>query len=201
MSDFQNRLEKYLVSRSQPVETEQLTPDASTREYFRVTWNGDTAIACVYPEPFIAKEQSYLDVTNVFLTASLPVAKIFDFDENLGVIIQEDLGNTILRDILENSDEKKRNELIDDAIRLIAQVQAATPIAYELNSIASKLKFDTEKLLWELDFFKTHYFGTFKKTKLSQQTIRRCKPNSSSLRLNSKTTPKFSVIAIFTRPT
>ena len=168
MSDFQQRLENFLLNRNQPLDIEQLTPDASTREYFRVSWNGDTAIACVYPEPFVAADQSYLDVTNVFLKAGLPVAAIYDFDENLGVIVQEDLGDTILREVLENSDDARRNDLIDDAICMIAKIQAATPIAFMAGSIASKLKFDTEKLLWELDFFKTHYFETFKKEKLSE---------------------------------
>ena len=168
MSDFQNRLENFLLNRNQPLDIEQLTPDASTREYFRVSWNGDTAIACVYPEPFVAADQSYLDVTNVFLAAGLPVAAIYDFDENSGVIVQEDLGDTILREVLENSDDARRNELIDEAIRLIVRIQAATPIAFMADSIASKLKFDTEKLLWELDFFKTHYFETFRKEKLSE---------------------------------
>jgi len=78
MSDFQNRLESFLLNRNQPLDIEQLTPDASTREYFRVSWNGDTAIACVYPEPFVAADQSYLDVTNVFLAAGLPVAAIYE---------------------------------------------------------------------------------------------------------------------------
>ena len=110
MSDFQNRLESFLLNRNQPLDIEQLTPDASTREYFRVSWNGDTAIACVYPEPFVAADQSYLDVTNVFLAAGLPVAAIYDFDENSGVIVQEDLGDTILREVLENSDDARRNE-------------------------------------------------------------------------------------------
>ncbi len=29
-----------------------LTPDASTREYFRMPWKNSTAVAAVYPEPF-----------------------------------------------------------------------------------------------------------------------------------------------------
>src|SRR5689334_20201886 len=127
MSGFHDRLENYLASRDQLRDIEQLTPDASTREYFRVKWNDGSAIACVYPEPFAAAEQSYLDVTNVFLAAGLPVAEIYDFNEALGVIVQEDLGDTILRDVLETSDAQKRSELIDDAIRLIARIQAATP--------------------------------------------------------------------------
>lgn len=167
MSNFLARLQQFLHTRGLPDDVAQLTPDASTREYFRVTWNRGSAIACVYPEGFVAPEQSYLDVTNLFLKAGLPVAEIFDFDEALGVILQEDLGDVILRDVIVNSDEARADELILEAISLIARIQAATETAYELNSIASRLKFDTEKLLWELDFFKTHYFTTYKGEPLS----------------------------------
>ena len=169
MSDFLARLESFLTERKEKLNIEQLTPDASTREYFRVGWKGATAIACVYPEPFVAAEQSYLDVTNLFASAGLPVARIFEFDQALGVIVQEDLGDTILRDVLESSDDATREGLIEEAISLIARIQGATPLAFELDSIASRLKFDTEKLLWELDFFKTHYFSTYKGESLSPE--------------------------------
>lgn len=167
MSDFRQRLEKFLLQKNQPVEIEQLTPDASTREYFRVRWNETQAIACVYPESFDVREQTYLDVTNLFLKGNLPVASVFDFDENLGVIILEDFGDTILREVLLASTETEREKLLNEAIKLIAKIQAATPLAYELNSIASRLKFDEEKLLWELNFFREHYFTSLKKQPLS----------------------------------
>jgi N-acetylmuramate 1-kinase len=166
MSDFRPRLEKFLLARNQPLTVEQLTPDASTREYFRVNFNGIAAIASVYPESFIAAEQSYLDVTALFIKCGLPVAKVLDFDESLGVIVMEDFGDRILRDEMQNADAAKREHLINNAIELIPRIQAATGKAFETNSIASRLKFDTEKLLWELDFFKTHYFTTFKKQPL-----------------------------------
>ncbi len=167
MSDFPARLETFLTKRHEKSNIETLTPDASTREYFRVTWRGDSAIACVYPEPFIAAEQSYLDVTNLLVKAKLPVAHIMDFDESLGVIIQEDLGDRILRDVLLQADEQAGDHLTSEALTLIARIQAATPMAFELDSIASRLRFDTEKLLWELEFFKTHYFTTYKGDGLS----------------------------------
>jgi aminoglycoside/choline kinase family phosphotransferase len=172
MLDFRLRLETFLSGKNQPLNIEQLTPDASTREYFRVEWNGEMAIACVYPEPFSAKEHAYLDVTNLFLRGNLPVAAIYDFDESLAVIVQEDFGDTILRDVLLKSDEALRETLLNDAISLIARIQGATTKAFELDSIASRLKFDEEKLLWELNFFKTHYFETFRKAKLSESDER-----------------------------
>ncbi len=116
---------------------------------------------------FKAAEHSYLDVTALFLANDLPVAQIYQFDEDSGIVVQEDFGNRILRDVLHQSDET-RDALLDQAIRLIAKIQAATGAAYQTNSIASRLRFDEAKLLWELNFFKTHYFETFRKTKLSE---------------------------------
>lgn len=167
MADFQTRLESFLKRRDAVTDIQQLTPDASTREYFRVGWRGVTAIACVYPEPFNSTEQSYLDVTRLFLQCGLPVAEVLDFDERLGVILIEDLGDQILRDKLITASNSEADRLLNDAIDLIPRIQAATGVAYETGSIASKLKFDVEKLTWELDFFKTHYFTTLKQEPLS----------------------------------
>ncbi len=160
------RLQNFLKKNNQKSEIEVLTPDASTREYFRIVWKNQPAIACVYGERFKAAEHSYLDVTALFQSADLPVAEIYKFNEESGIVIQEDFGNKILRDVLGQSDNKE--QLFNEAISLIAQIQAATLKAFELNSIASKLKFDEEKLLWELNFFKTHYFETFRQIKLSE---------------------------------
>lgn len=168
MNDFLNRLNSYLEAHELPTEVELLTADASTREYFRIQRHGTTAIACVYPEPFDPAEQNYLDVTRLFLAGELPVAKVYDSDGELGIIIQEDLGDTVLRDVMLSADPMRRRRLLDEAITLIARIQSATELAFEMNSVASRLKFDREKLLWELDFFKTHYFETYRNSPLSE---------------------------------
>ena len=171
MSDLKHRLDEFLDKAGQRPDTRELTPDASTREYFRINWNGQSAIACVYPESFIAEEQTYLDVSRLFTANNLPVAEIYSFDEKLGIIVQEDLGDTILRDVLANSDTAARETLIDESIGLIGRIQAATRSAFDTGSIASRLKFDTEKLLWELSFFREHYFGTLRKIQLGQTEV------------------------------
>lgn len=167
MTDFHERLESFLVSRNRTGAICHLTPDASTREYFRIEDSEKTAVACIYPEPFVAAEQSYIDVTSLFLNCGLPVAKILDYDEALGIILLEDLGNRILRDDISEAAPQRREALIDEAITLIAGIQAATKAAFESGSIASRLFFDTEKLSWELEFFKTHYFTTLRGSSLS----------------------------------
>lgn len=168
MSDHIERLKKYLSSRTLSPDFDSLTADASTREYYRIKRGEATAIACVYSEPFDAAEHTYLDLTRLFLSAHLPVAEIYDVDGELGVIVQEDLGDRVLRNVMLDADPDHRSWLLREAITLIAKIQTATPLAFEQNSIASKLKFDSEKLLWELDFFKTHYFETYLKKPLSE---------------------------------
>src|SRR5215212_117036 len=134
MSDFHKRLEEFLNRRNESSKFDQLTPDASTREYFRVEWKNGTAIACVYPESFVAAKQSYLDVSKLFSSNGLPVAAVYDYDESLGIIVQEDLGDTILRDVLLESSADKREQLVDEAISIIARIQVATRNAYETGS-------------------------------------------------------------------
>ncbi|QYO66733.1 aminoglycoside phosphotransferase family protein [Leptolyngbya sp. 7M] len=166
MLDHTSRLRQFLSSRQLQPNFKQLTADASTREYFRILDNDHSVIACVYPEPFKIREQTYIEVTELFLAAGLPVAKILDVDELQGIILIEDLGDRILREELECSDETRRNELIDSSIRLIARIQAASQLAIERQSVVSRLKFDVEKLLWELNFFREHYFTTYRKRPL-----------------------------------
>ncbi|MCD9187276.1 MAG: phosphotransferase [Pyrinomonadaceae bacterium] len=169
MSELQLKLEEFLAKNKQKTGISPLKQDASTREYFRVSWNENPAIACVYPFNDLCKGQyeACLDVTNVFLTAGLPVARIFASDDENKIIIHQDFGDTILRDVLQHTDENTREHYLNESIRLIAQIQAATRTAFEADSVASKLRFDEEKLLWELNFFREHYFTSLKKLTLS----------------------------------
>ena len=162
----QQRLETFFLKRNENPKIEQLTPDASTRAFFRIGLNGKSAIATVYPERF-DETLPQIDVTNLFIQCDLPVAEIFEINYDLGLLVHEDFGDRILRDVLEASDKANRERLLNDAISLIAKIQQNTPKAFELGSIASRLKFDEEKLLWELNFFKTHYFESLKKSPLA----------------------------------
>jgi aminoglycoside/choline kinase family phosphotransferase len=161
------RLENLFKSRRIEIPSDRfapLTPDASTREYFRVGLKDRTSIACVYPQDEAGEAQfsACIDVTSLFLKANLPVAEILIADPERGIIVHEDFGDTILRDVLKNSSDRERERRLDEAIRLIARIQAATATAFSSDSIASRLSFDFEKLSWELDFFRTHYFGSLR---------------------------------------
>jgi aminoglycoside/choline kinase family phosphotransferase len=139
-----------------------LTPDASTRKYYRIGWKKRTAIAAVYAEPFDPEFHPYLDVTRLFLDCDIPVPEIYEVDGNAGIIVQEDLGDRQLYQIYQEESEEQCDQYKEDAIALIAKIQKATDRAYETQSIASRLAFDEAKLSWELDFFFEHYFGSLR---------------------------------------
>jgi aminoglycoside/choline kinase family phosphotransferase len=168
-SPARERLLRFLAARGKVNEGDvhALTPDASTREYFRFPWKRRTAIAAVYPEPFDPNFHPYLDVTRLFLESDVPVPEVLEVDALLGVIVQEDLGDRQLRLVYEAASEEECEAYKDQAISMIAQIQAATDRAQERNSIASRLAFDEAKLSWELNFFFEHYFGSLRGETLS----------------------------------
>jgi len=150
-----------------PGSIEALTPDASTREYFRFEWRGASAIAAVYPEPFDPDIHPFLDVSRLFADAGLPVPDILHVDPLNGIIVQEDFGDQQLRRFFETASDDDREALTEQAVALIADIQKATPLAFERNSIACRLAFDEAKLSWELDFFLQHYFKSLRHEELS----------------------------------
>jgi aminoglycoside/choline kinase family phosphotransferase len=164
----QTRLEDFLAKRAKSGKggVLPLTPDASTRVYFRVPWGKGTAVAAVYPEAFDETVQPYLDVTRLFLECKLPVPEIYDVDGGVGIIVQEDLGDNQLCKVFETASEDEREGLIEQAIEIISQIQAATTKAFERDSICSRLAFDEAKLAWELNFFFEHYFGSYRRENL-----------------------------------
>ncbi|MCA1555142.1 MAG: phosphotransferase [Acidobacteria bacterium] len=164
LSTAHERLSDYLVRANLDAESIlALTPDASTREYFRIPWKErtSTAVAAVYPEPFDADIHPFLDVTRLFVAARLPVPEILDVDAANGIIVQEDLGDRQLRRVFETATEDEREVYVEAAVSLIADIQAATPLAFERDSIASRLAFDEAKLSWELEYFLEHYFNSY----------------------------------------
>lgn len=166
------RLLKFLES--QGVKSKQidpLTPDASTRNYFRIPWKEGKAVAAVYPEPFDPDFHPYLDITRLFLENGIPVPEIYSVDGQRGIIVQEDLGDRQLFRVYEAATEEICDEYKERAINLIAQIQKATSQAYEKESIASRLAFDEAKLSWELDFFVEHYFGSFRSETLRHAEV------------------------------
>jgi aminoglycoside/choline kinase family phosphotransferase len=160
-----------------------LTPDASTRKYYRVARTDaphETFIISLYPTPFNPQDNSYLDITRLFMQSGLPVPEVIDVAGTEGVILQEDLGDDSLTEWLSEAQGRghhsQANEMLSCAIELVARIQAATQLAYKINSVASRLAFDEDKLSWELNYFFDHFFESLHQhqfTEGEEQAIKR----------------------------
>ncbi|HKQ76749.1 MAG TPA: phosphotransferase [Blastocatellia bacterium] len=162
-----NYTSRYFDIPIEEVRFQALTPDASTRKYYRVFSGADSAetfIISLYMTPFNAHENSFVDVSQLFESAGLPVPRIIDVADTDGIILQEDLGDTSLAkwlcDALDGGDTQGAEKMLRQAIELIAQIQATTQSAEETNSVSSRLAFDEDKLSWELNYFFDHFFGS-----------------------------------------
>jgi N-acetylmuramate 1-kinase len=167
-----------------------LTPDASTRKYFRVPWQKGSAVAAVYQEPFDPEFHPYLDVTRLFLEANLPVPQVYEVNGSEGIIIQEDLGNRQLFQIFDTETDETCDDYKEMAIGLIAKIQSATQRAVETHSIASRLAFDEAKLSWELDFFVEHYFGSLRHDTLRHGEIAELKAELNDIAAELSAVPR-----------
>src|SRR5258708_35192479 len=93
-SSARDRLASYLARKKGAREAEivALTPDASTREYFRIPWQRKSAVAAVYPAPFDAAVHPYLDITRLFLESGLPVPAVHDVCGAAAIMLPGDHG-------------------------------------------------------------------------------------------------------------
>jgi N-acetylmuramate 1-kinase len=171
-----NYASRYFAIPLEEVIFQALTPDASTRKYYRVFSGaapGETFIISLYPAPFNAHDNSFVDVSRLFERAGLPAPRIIDVADTDGIILQEDLGDTSLTkwlcDASDCGDAEGAEAMMRCAIELIARIQATTQTAFEMNSISSRLAFDEDKLSWELNYFFDHFFGSLRQRQFESE--------------------------------
>ncbi len=171
-----NYTSRYFAIPLEEVRFQALTPDASTRKYYRVfsgTDSTETFIISLYPAPFNAHDNSFVDVSRLFERAGLPVPRIIDVADTDGIILQEDLGDISLTkwlgDANERGDTRGVETMLRRAIELIARIQATTDLACEMDSVSCHLAFDEDKLSWELNYFFDHFFGSLKQKQFAPE--------------------------------
>lgn len=163
----QRRLMIYVRHRFQPdfdsSRITRLAGDASSRQYFRYTSLKEerSYVLAVYPEPFQKDSFSYGQMYELLRSIAVPVPEIFDIDGSLGVVLQEDLGTLSLQDHLLTAPALERRERLREAMDHLVRIQTLGTRSLPSHYEAAQLCLDRQKLLWELDFFRTHYLGGY----------------------------------------
>jgi len=139
---------------------QKLIGDASSRQYFRLVLEDEGSyVLAAYPEPFSPRGFTYQDVYDIFRKVQLPVPEIIVADGDLGIVLQEDLGDESVQKRLRKSSQEEHCRLLCRAIDLLITIQAEASKVVPAETDAFKLAFDKEKLSWELAFFRRYYGG------------------------------------------
>ncbi len=174
--------EDYLKSRLEPLIKEPISRfeffalkgDASDRSYFRVNYcvkslptQGSSIIVMQLKEPGSENEPDFNRTQKFLAHLDIPVPEILYYDADRGLLFLEDGGDKHLEDLAHNS----LGDIIfwyQKAIEIIVAMQTRVTQNIQPDCPAFALKFDVEKLMWEMDFMIKHYIQGFLKRGLNQ---------------------------------
>jgi len=164
------------VKQSKTIESLVRIPgDASTRRYYRVQSAGKSYIL-MRMEPFVQEGMGlpFLVVQKHLYSANVDVPAILDVDPARGFMLLEDLGDiTLLRRLQEVCSADVERHLYERVIDSLVNLQVfASPKRKPAEIDSYKLRFDFEKLMWEVNFCIEHFYEGYLKRKLSDEDKR-----------------------------
>lgn len=139
----------------------RLPGDASVRKYYRVTAGGDSFIV-MKTDPFVEEGENYpfLAVQRHLAAAGVDVPALHDVDSERGFLLLEDLGDmTLLRRLQDVSDSDLERRLYEGVIDSLVDMHVKTGPDKATQPLEGfKLRFDFEKLMWEVNFTLEHFY-------------------------------------------
>ena len=158
---------------SRPVTRVGFSPlqgDASTRQYYRLSLDGasepQTLVLMQLESPNVRGETDFIRVLKFLQGIHLPVPELFHFDAERGLLLLQDCGDITLETHLHSADPATLKNWYLKAVHLIADMQAEATQAIDADCPAYHLKFDVEKLMWEMDFMLEHFIEGILQNKL-----------------------------------
>ena len=146
--------------------------DASTRKYYRIISESRSYIVMrMDPFPKEGKNHPFLIVQQHLEKSKVEVPRVLDMDPEQGYILLEDLGDvTLLRRLQGVCDSNVERALFEKAVDSLVQIQIkASPTKKGKKIDAFELRFDHEKLMWEVNFAIEHFYETYLNRKLSKK--------------------------------
>jgi aminoglycoside/choline kinase family phosphotransferase len=184
------RVKQYLLSLYEgrfghaPESITDLRADGSDRKIYRLTDTGGTHVIGVYG-PDHEENRAFLSFSNSFRAIGLPVPEIYGVNEEAGVYLEEDLGDTTLFDALSSARLDEKAGFPESILPIYRQVVAILPrfqveggrvidysVAYPYEA------FDRRSIMWDLNYFKYHFLKParvrFNEARLENDFVRLC---------------------------
>ena len=140
-----------------------LEGDGSARRMFRLV-GGDygTAIGVIGPDH--EENQAFLSFSRAFRGAGLPVPEIYAADEEAGIYLEEDLGDTTLFDALSSARKREGGDFPAGMLPVYRRVVEELPrfqvvggSVVDYSKAYPRAAFDRQSILWDLNYFKYHF--------------------------------------------
>ncbi len=141
-----------------------LVADGSTRQYFRLVWDGErTAVGAIGPDK--GENRAFLAFAKAFRAAGLPVPEIHAEDLDAGAWLEEDLGDTTLFQALSAARALHgEDEFPADIVPLYRRVLSILPRfqvdghhVVDYRMAYPRRAFDRQSIRWDLNYFKYHF--------------------------------------------
>ena len=136
----------------------RLTGDAGDRQYFRVL-RDDAAprVLAVHPGPITFATMPFTNVATLLAAMPVPIPRILAHSDALGIIELEDLGDVTLQAQVDATSPDEGADLYRQAVSFINTIQRRGRELASPDYVSYDIAFDEEKLVWELQFFTTHF--------------------------------------------
>jgi aminoglycoside/choline kinase family phosphotransferase len=166
LPDAKDRVAQYLQATGEPARGARVVPltgDASDRKYYRVLPNeGEAYVLAVHAAAIDAEALPFVNIARLLEAMPVPTPRILGFDDALGILALQDLGDVTLQAHLGSQPFQAHAALYRQAVAHIVTMQVRgaelTSPAYVPYGVA----FDVDKLTWELDFFLKHYLAAYR---------------------------------------
>jgi N-acetylmuramate 1-kinase len=167
MSDeIKERIERFLSATglAAPVaKVVPLTGDASDRQYFRVfAGAGPSQVLAVHPGPVDFDALPFVNVAGLLDAMPVPVPRILAHSSELGIMALQDLGDVTLQAHLGAAPPAEHAALYRQAVTLVETLQRRGAELASPRYVPYGIAFDTEKLMWELQFFAKHFLEAYR---------------------------------------
>ncbi len=136
---------------------QKLPQTASYREYYRISFNGNTVIG-VFNED-LKENEAFLSFSNTFNDLELNVPKVLHTDLENNLYLLSDLGDVTLYSVIHSKkhDYVSSPELISLYKKALEKLQIFQIVAdkkIEYKYCYPRAKFDRQSILWDLNYFK-----------------------------------------------
>jgi aminoglycoside/choline kinase family phosphotransferase len=142
----------------------EIAGDGSNRSYYRLIGEDlRTAVGAVGPDH--EENRAFLSYTRAFRDAGLPVPELYGVDEEVGVWLESDLGDTTLFNALVEARKQEPGAAFPASmlpvyrrvVEILPRFQVEGGRVIDYSVAYPRDAFDRQSILWDLNYFKYHF--------------------------------------------